>query len=61
MLHYAMAQYGFHRLMCVNKLMGVSELNVVVWICLAQEVAVLGGMALLEEVLLWGWTLRVFS
>ena len=45
-----MARYGPHRLMCLNKPMGAREWNVVVWICLAQKVALLGAMVLLEEV-----------
>ena len=49
-LHYAMAKYGRHRLMYVNKPMGAREWNVVVWICLAQGVAVLESVAWLEEV-----------
>ena len=38
------------RLVCLNKSMGAREWNVVVGICLAQGVALLGGVALLEEV-----------
>jgi hypothetical protein len=45
-----MARYGPHRLMCLNKPMGGREWNVVVGICLAQGVALLGGVALLEKV-----------
>ena len=37
-----------HRLMCLNKSMGAREWNVMVCICLAQGVALLGGVALLE-------------
>ena len=47
-LHYAMFKYGPHRLMCLNKSMGAREWNVMVCICLAQGVALLGGVALLE-------------
>ena len=47
-LHYAMFKYGPHRLMCLNKPMGAREWNVMVCICLAQGVALLGGVALLE-------------
>ena len=38
-----MARYGPHRLMCLNKPMGAREWNVMVCICLAQGVALLGG------------------
>ena len=41
-LHYAMARYGPHRFMCLNKPIGAREWNVVVQICLAQGVALLG-------------------
>jgi hypothetical protein len=46
--HYAMARYGPHRLVCLNKPMRAREWNVMVCICLAQGVALLGGVALLE-------------
>ena len=59
-LHYAMFKYGPHRLMCLNKRMGTRVWNVI-WICLAQEIALLGGVALLELVSLWGWALRPSS
>ena len=41
------AIYGPHKLMCLNKPMGAREWNVMVCICLAQEVALIGGLALL--------------
>ena len=44
--YYAMGTYGPHRLMFLNKLMGAREWNVMV--CLAQGVALFGGVALLE-------------
>jgi hypothetical protein len=37
-----------HGLMCLNKPMGAREWNVMVWICLAQRVALFGGLAFLE-------------
>jgi hypothetical protein len=40
--YYAMAIYGPHRLMCLHKPMGARESNVMVCICLAQGVALLG-------------------
>ena len=43
-----MFKYGPHRLMFLNKSMGTREWNVMVCICLAQGVALLGGVALLE-------------
>jgi hypothetical protein len=43
-----MGRYGPHRLMCLNKLMGAREWNVMACICSAQRVALLGGVALLE-------------
>jgi hypothetical protein len=46
-LHYTMARYGPHRLTCLKEPMGAMEWNVVVCICLAQGVALLGGVALL--------------
>ena len=48
LLYYSMARYGPHRLMCLNKPMGAREWNVMVCICSAQRVALLGGVALLE-------------
>ena len=42
-----MARYSFHRLTCLNKPMGAREWNVMVCICLAQGVALLGGVALI--------------
>jgi hypothetical protein len=45
-----MTRYGPQRLMYLNKSMGAMEWNVMVCICLAQGVAVLGGVALLEWV-----------
>ena len=45
-----MTRYDSLRLMCLNKPMGTREWNAMVCICLAQGVALLGGMALLEEV-----------
>ena len=49
-LRYAMFRYGSHRLICLNKPIGAREWNVMVCICLAQEVALLGGVALLKFV-----------
>jgi hypothetical protein len=49
-LYYAMARYGTHRLMCLNKSMGAREWNVVAWICMVQGVALLGGVALLLKI-----------
>ena len=40
--------FGPLRLKCMNKPMGAREWNVMVCICLAQGVALLGGVALLE-------------
>jgi hypothetical protein len=45
--YYAMARYGPHRL-CLNKLMGAREWNVMAYICMAHGVALLGDVALLE-------------
>jgi hypothetical protein len=45
-LHYAV----FHRLMYLNKPRRAREWNEVVWICLAQGMTLLEGVALLEEV-----------
>jgi hypothetical protein len=39
-----MARYSFHRLTCLNKPMGAREWNVMVCICLAQGVALLGSV-----------------
>ena len=47
-LLHDMFRYGPHRLMCLNKPMGSREWNVMVCICLAQGVALLGGVDLLE-------------
>ena len=55
LFNYAMATYGPHRLMCLNKPMGVREWNVMVCICSAQEVALLGGVGL------WVWALISLS
>ena len=44
---YAMARYGPHRLMYLNKSMGNREWNIMVSICLDQGVALFGGVALL--------------
>ena len=46
--HYAMFRYDPHRIICLNKPMGVREWNVMVCIYLAQGVVLLGGVALLE-------------
>jgi hypothetical protein len=48
LFYYAMARYGPHRLMYLNKPMGAREWNVMVCICLAQEVSLFGGVALLK-------------
>jgi len=48
-LHYAMFRYGLHR-QYLNKPMKAREWNVKVCICLAQGVALFGGVALLEWV-----------
>jgi hypothetical protein len=45
-LHYAIFRYGPHRLMCLIKPMGAREWNVMVCICLAKGVALLGGVTL---------------
>jgi hypothetical protein len=42
--NYAMCRYGPHRLMCLNKSMGSREWNSMVYICLAQRVALLGSI-----------------
>ena len=47
-LNYAMARYSPHRLMCLNKLMGAREWNVIAQKGLAQGVTLLGSLALLE-------------
>jgi hypothetical protein len=47
-LHYAMFRYGPHRLMHLNKPIGAREWNVMACIFVAQRVALLGGVALLE-------------
>jgi hypothetical protein len=47
-LHHGMFRYDPHELMCLNKPMGAKEWNMIVGICLAQGVALLGGVALLE-------------
>ena len=39
-----MARYGGHRLTCLNKLMRAREWNVVILVCLAQRVALFGGV-----------------
>ena len=41
---------GPHRFICLIKVMGAREWNVMVCICLAQEVELLEGVALLELV-----------
>jgi hypothetical protein len=41
-------RYGPHRLIYFKKPMGVREWNMMVCICLAQGVALLGGVALME-------------
>jgi hypothetical protein len=46
--YIAVSTYGPHRLMCLNKLMGTREWNVMVCTCLAQRVTLLEGVALLE-------------
>jgi hypothetical protein len=46
--YYAMSRYGPYRLIWLNKPMGTREWNVIVCICLAQGVALLGIVALLE-------------
>ena len=43
-----MARYGPHRPICLNKPVEAREWDVVVCICLAQGVALLGGVTLLE-------------
>jgi hypothetical protein len=48
LFYYAMFRYGAHRLMCLNKPMGAREWNIMVSICLAQGVALFGGVTLLE-------------
>ena len=47
-LHYAMFRYGPHRLIRLDKPMGARKWNVMVCICSAQGVALLGGVTLLE-------------
>jgi hypothetical protein len=46
-LHYAMCRYGPLRIICLDKHIWAREWNVV-FIRLAQEVAIFGGVALLE-------------
>ena len=46
--YYGMARYGPHRLMHLNKPIGAREWNVMACIFVAQRVALLGGVALLE-------------
>ena len=61
LFYYSMARYGSHRLMYLNKTMGVREWNVMVCcICLAQGVALLG-VALLEEVCHCGCGLKTLT
>jgi hypothetical protein len=47
-LHYAMFNYGLHRLMFLNKSMRARERKVMVCIILDQGVAPFEGVALLE-------------
>ena len=47
-MHYSMFRYGPHRLMYLNKPIGAREWNVMACIFVAQGVALLGGVALLE-------------
>jgi hypothetical protein len=63
-----MGRYGPHRLMCLNKGKGAREWNVMVYICLAQGMALLGGVAFWRrcglvgvDVSLWVWALRLLS
>ena len=46
--YYAMSRYDPHRLICLNKPMGARKLYMMVYVYLAQGVALLGGVALLE-------------
>jgi len=48
-LIYAMFRYDLNRLMCLNKPIKAREWTVMICIYLAQGVALLGGVALLEE------------
>jgi hypothetical protein len=44
--YYAMARYGSHKLVCLNKSMGAREWNVMVCICSDKGVTLFGGVAL---------------
>ena len=46
--YYGMGRYGPHVLMCLKNPIGAREWNVMVCICLAQGMTLLGGVALLE-------------
>jgi hypothetical protein len=46
--YYVMARYGPHGVTCLNKPFGVREWKMIICLCLAQGVALLGGVALLE-------------
>ena len=48
LFNYSLARYGPHKLMFLNKPMGVREWNVIIYICLVQGVALLEGVALLK-------------
>ena len=48
LFYYATVRYSPHRLMYLNKPMGAREWNVIDCICLAQRVALLESVALLE-------------
>jgi hypothetical protein len=48
LLNFAMFRHGPHRLMHLNWPLGTREWNVMVCICLAWGVALLGGVALLK-------------
>jgi hypothetical protein len=60
-VHYAMFRYCPHRLTCLDKPMGSRELNVMVCICLAQGLALLGGVALMELVCHYGCGLKTLT
>lgn len=47
-LPYAMCRHGLHKLMCLNRSMGVRGWNVMVCICSSQGVALLEVVSLLE-------------
>jgi len=58
--YYPMFRFGLHRLMCLKKPIEGREWNVTVCICLAQGVALLERVVLLEELCHSGVDLETF-